>query len=192
MTRAGEQQSTDNHGRKQNHYPMTDADDYNTEQDSSSADAGNDKADNTGRAELTLFIDSRCPLCAAEVEQLQSLDTAGRLRFVDIHHADFAADWPHIDADEADRRLHAQRDDGSMLYGLDVSAEAWSMVGKHRWLRLLRLPVIRLASDLAYRVFARYRYAISYLLTGQARCDVCRMTAGDAGNAREQAGRCDR
>ncbi len=171
---------------------MTDADYYTTSPDSSRDDAGTDDAVNKERAELTLFIDSHCPLCAAEVEQLQSLDTAGRLRFVDIHHADFAADWPHIDADEADRRLHAQRDDGSMLYGLDVSAEAWSMVGKHRWLRLLRLPVIRVLSDLAYRVFARYRYAISYLLTGQARCDTCRIPAGDAGNARKQAGGCDR
>ena len=123
---------------------------------------------------LTMFYDSYCPLCAAEVEQLQSLDQQDRLQFVDIHGERFNSDWPHIDADAANRVLHAQREDGSMLYGLDVSAEVWSMVGRHRWLKLLRLPVIRWFADIAYRLFARYRYTISFLLTGQRRCNVCK------------------
>lgn len=122
---------------------------------------------------LTMFYDSLCPLCVAEVHQLQDLDNHNSLQFVDIHRQDFRDEWPHIDPVKADRVLHAQRADGSMVYGLDVSAEAWALVGKHRWLKLLRLPVIRWFSDLGYKVFARHRYAISYLLTGQRRCDVC-------------------
>jgi len=132
-----------------------------------------------------MFYDSWCPLCAAEVRQLQALDVNGDLQFVDIHGADFRTDWPHIDPERANRILHAQRDDGTMLYGLDVSAAAWATVGRHRWLKLLRLPVIRWFADMGYRLFARYRYSISFLLTGQRRCDACdpdnRASCGEAG-----------
>ena len=125
-----------------------------------------------------MFYDSYCPLCVAEVAQLQALDTDNNLQFVDIHAEDFSRNWPQIDPDSADRVLHAQRADGSMLYGLDVSAEVWATVGRHRWLKLLRLPVIRWVTDFGYWLFARYRYPISYLLTGQRRCGPCAADGG--------------
>ena len=120
-----------------------------------------------------MFYDSYCPLCVAEVAQLQKLDERRHLTFVDIHTEEFSRNWPHIDPEAADRKLHAQCEDGSMLYGLDVSAEVWATVGRHRWLKLLRLPVVRWFADVAYWLFARYRYSISYLLTGQRRCESC-------------------
>jgi predicted DCC family thiol-disulfide oxidoreductase YuxK len=131
---------------------------------------------------LTMFYDSFCPLCVAEVEQLRNLDQQGDLRFVDIHAEDFSRRWPHIDPLAANRVLHAQRADGSLLFGLDVSAEVWATVGKHRWLRLLRLPVVRWFADLGYRLFARYRYSISYLLTGKRRCDACSLERAGCGS----------
>jgi predicted DCC family thiol-disulfide oxidoreductase YuxK len=129
---------------------------------------------------LTMFYDSLCPLCVAEVQQLKDLDKHGALLFVDIHREDFRTRWPGIDPVRADRILHAQRADGSMVYGLDVSAEAWALVGRHRWLKLLRLPVVRWFSDLAYSVLARHRYTISFLLTGQRRCTVCKPSGDSA------------
>jgi len=132
---------------------------------------------------LTLFYDSFCPLCVSEVDQLRTLDQQGAMAFVDIHEEGFRKDWPHIDPDAANRILHAQWDDGTMLYGLDVSAQAWSLVGRHRWLKLLRLPVARWFADLGYRIFARHRYFISYLLTGQRRCERC--VIGDSRPDRE-------
>src|SRR5210317_1540292 len=121
-----------------------------------------------------MFYDSYCPLCVAEIKELRALDRQQALVFIDIHSEGFKQSWPHIDPLEANRVLHAQREDGSMVYGLDVSVEAWGMVGKHRWLKLLRLPVIRWFSNLGYRMFARYRYTISFLLTGQRRCETCK------------------
>ena len=142
---------------------------------------------------LTMFYDSLCPLCVAEVQQLQALDKHSALQFVDIYGENFRDQWPHIDPVKADKILHAQRADGSMVYGLDVSAEAWALVGKHRWLKLLRLPVIRWISDLAYKVFARHRYTISYLLTGQRRCAVCERSTSSGVCKIEPVGtsRCD-
>ena len=122
---------------------------------------------------LTLFFDSTCPLCAAEMRQLRSLDTAGRLCFADIYAEDFATCYPHIDVAAADRYLHGEYADGSMIYGLDVTCGAWRAVDRKRWLLILRWPIIRWFADIAYRLFARNRYTISYLLTGQKRCERC-------------------
>lgn len=122
---------------------------------------------------LTVFFDSFCPLCVSEVKQLARLDKKSLLVFEDIHAEDFEHRFPEIDRHKADRVLHGRYEDGKMIYGLDVTAQAWRLVGRHRWLAVLRWPVVRFFADLAYRFFARYRYGISYVLTGERRCISC-------------------
>ena len=63
-----------------------------------------------------------------------------------------------------------------------MHAQILSIV-KKKWLMLLRLPVVRWFSDIGYLVFARYRYDISYLLTGQRRCEPCAKQVCDRGEA---------
>lgn len=121
--------------------------------------------------QLTLFYDSRCPLCLAEMRQLQAYDETGRLHFIDLNTDDFRQRYPHIDPDQANRILHGELDNGEILVGLDVTYRAWSLVGKHKWLAMLRWPIIRYLADGVYLIFARYRYGISLLLTGQSRCN---------------------
>ena len=128
---------------------------------------------------LTIFYDGRCPLCLAEMRQLQAANTAGLLRFEDLHAQDFAQRYPHIDPQRADRILHGQLESGEVLLGLDVTWQAWSRVGKHRWLAVLRWPLLRPIADVAYRLFARYRHSISYLLTGKPRCETCTLNKDD-------------
>ena len=67
--------------------------------------------------------------------------------------------------------LHGQWADGTLIYGLDVTAQAWALGGRHQWLKLLRLPLVRWFADLGYLFFARYRRQISRLLTVSSRCD---------------------
>ena len=122
---------------------------------------------------LTLFYDSYCPLCVSEMELLRKLDVNSRLRFEDIHAPDFPQRYPHIDPASANSVLHAEYDDGSMIFGLDVTHQAWATVNHKSWLVILRWPLIRWFADLGYRIFARHRYSISYLLTGTRRCDLC-------------------
>ena len=113
---------------------------------------------------LTIFYDSHCPLCSAEINQLRLLDDRGRLVFEDLHAPDFMRRFPYIDPVNANRILHGQLEDGRMLYGLDVTCRAWAAVGKHRWLAVLRWPVIRWIADLVYLFFARHRNTISKLV----------------------------
>lgn len=116
---------------------------------------------------LTIFYDGFCPLCSAEIKQLHAYDFNERLSFEDIHAPDFVQRFPYIDQVKANRILHGQLSNGTMIYGLDVTYQAWRSVGKHRWLAVLRWPVIRWFADLAYLFFARYRNTISKLFAGK-------------------------
>lgn len=123
--------------------------------------------------DLTIFYDGGCPLCVAEMQHLHRLDLQSKLGFENIYAKDFTVRFPHIDQQQADRRLHGQAADGTMLFGLDVTYQAWALVGKRQWVAVLRWPVVKQLADIGYLFFARYRYSISRLVTGQSRCESC-------------------
>jgi predicted DCC family thiol-disulfide oxidoreductase YuxK len=123
--------------------------------------------------DLTIFYDGGCPLCAAEMRHLNSLDSARKIAYEDIYAADFIARFPQIDQQEADRILHGQLANGELIYGLDVTYQAWVLVGKRKWVAILRWPIIKPIADVIYLLFARHRNRISKLLTGQSRCEAC-------------------
>lgn len=124
---------------------------------------------------LTIFYDSTCPLCMAEMRELRRLDVAKRLCLEDLFAGDFSDRYPHIDRQRAIAVLHGQLDSGEVLLGLDCTRLAWALVGKKKWLAVLRWPVIKPLADWAYLLFARHRARISRLLTGQATCEPCGM-----------------
>ncbi|WP_269533672.1 thiol-disulfide oxidoreductase DCC family protein [Chitinimonas sp. BJYL2] len=122
---------------------------------------------------LTLFYDSLCPLCDAEMTRLRRADRLGRLAFIDMQAAGFdAADygttWAAMDAE-----LHGLRDDGRMLIGIDCIAAAYTAVGKAWLVWPLRLPFARPAWQAAYRWFARNRYRASRWLGYRCPDGVC-------------------
>lgn len=127
---------------------------------------------------LTLFYDSYCPLCATEMKMLEELDVNKSLILEDIHSEGFEMRFPSIDPEAADRILHGQLEDGSLIYGLDVTHQAWRAVGKKPWLAILRWPLIRWFADIGYLIFAKNRYSISWLLTGKKRCGPCKKESG--------------
>ena len=122
---------------------------------------------------LTIFYDSHCPLCNAEINQLKALDHNKKILFEDINALDFINRYPFIDKINANKLLHGQLSNGAMIYGLDVTCMAWKTVGKHRWLAILRWPVIRWFADLGYLFFARYRNNISALLMRRDKSPDC-------------------
>lgn len=121
--------------------------------------------------QLTVFYDGTCPLCVAEMDRLKALNLHKKLAFADIYMPDFATQYPLIDVSAANLILHGQWQDGSMIYGLDVTVAAWQQVGKHQWLKVLRFPIIKPIADWAYLFFAKNRYSISKVILGQSRCN---------------------
>lgn len=128
---------------------------------------------------LTIFYDGACPLCTAEINLLRELDNQKQLKLEDIHACDFRDRFPHIDQIQADKILHGQLQSGEVIKGLDVTCLAWKLVGKHKWIQILRWPVIAFFADLGYLLFARYRRSISSLPftsgkpNDQSRCSTC-------------------
>lgn len=130
---------------------------------------------------LTVFYDGYCPLCVKEMLQLSQHDKHGALCLVDINSDSFSEKFPDINKQKASQVLHGKTREGEVLLGLDTTYRAWSLVNKHGWLRVLRWPVIRVIADFFYLVFARNRYRISFLLTGNARCESCQLASKDDG-----------
>lgn len=119
---------------------------------------------------MIIFYDALCPLCTAEMQYLQKADTQQQIILEDLNAQDFNMRFPQIDKEKAMSLLHAQTDTGEMLYGLDVTYQAWKTVGKHRWLKILRLPGIRFFADAGYTFFAKYRQPISHFLMPNKAC----------------------
>lgn len=124
-------------------------------------------------SELIIFFDGGCPLCVKEMRHLKRLDKEGRIQFENVNEPDFSQRYPQVDVAKANQYLHGQVSSGEMIYGLDVTHEAWSLVGKGWMIAPLRWPVIRWFADKAYLFFARHRNRISKLLTGKERCAQC-------------------
>ena len=114
---------------------------------------------------LTIYYDAHCPLCLAEMQQLKSYDKNESINFVNLHAENFSERHPHINRKKAMKILHGQLHTGELLLGLDVTCKAWNLVGKHKWLVIVRWPVISIFADAAYLFFARYRNRISSLVT---------------------------
>ena len=124
-------------------------------------------------AELKIYYDGGCPLCLSEMKHLLKLDQQKKLVLIDINQQDFEQKYPHINRREADRILHGELADGSIILGLDVTHKAWSLVGKGKWTAIIRLPIIGSVADFAYLQFARHRHFLSRLITGKERCETC-------------------
>jgi predicted DCC family thiol-disulfide oxidoreductase YuxK len=123
--------------------------------------------------ELTIFYDGGCPLCVSEMRHLCRLDIDQKIAVQDIHEKDFSQRFPHVDPVHADLILHGQLANGKMIYALDVTYEAWALVGKRHWVAILRWPLVKQVSHWVYLFFAKHRSRISKILTGSDRCEVC-------------------
>lgn len=111
---------------------------------------------------LTIFYDGQCPLCTKEMAALKLHDEAGNIQLEDIHQTHFSERFPEINFDQAMQILHGYYK-GKIIYGLDVTCRAWRLVNKHRYLQMLRWPVIKPIADRCYLLFAKHRNRLSRL-----------------------------
>lgn len=136
---------------------------------------------------LTIFYDGRCPLCVREMRQLKQRDDANAIQLIDLHSEQFTPFASRINAHAADRILHGLTADNQLLLGLDVTHQAWSLVGRGWMTAPLRWPVIRWFADHGYRFFARHRNRIAYLLTGERECQHCAIGPNSAVSKRKSS-----
>ncbi|CAM4193375.1 thiol-disulfide oxidoreductase DCC family protein [Pseudoalteromonas byunsanensis] len=127
---------------------------------------------------MKIFYDGQCPICVAEMKKLLTFDQHRKIVIVDVHEQNFAAQYPHIDKRKALTILHAEDENGQIFLGLDATYQIWKLVGKYRWLKVLRLYPIRWLADGCYWLFARNRMRLSRMLL-PSRCNNDRCKPND-------------
>lgn len=131
----------------------------------------------TNTPQLTFFYDGQCPLCMKEIRMLNNWNTSASVAFVNLLSAEAMIAFPEVDIDNAQQSLLAFTADGATLRGVDATYAVWAALGKGHWMAPLNWRWLRPITLLAYRLFARYRHQLAFLLTGQKRCASCELPA---------------
>ena len=122
---------------------------------------------------IEVFYDGHCPLCTREIDMLQTLDRGrGRLLCTDISEPGFRADQYGLDQEVMMASIHGRLPDGSLVQGVEVFRLLYSAVGFGPLVALTRLPVVREALDLGYRLFARNRLRLTGRCDDREECEV--------------------
>jgi len=108
---------------------------------------------------LTIYYDSHCPLCKAEMENLMLRNTEGKLVFADIWADGFILPSGYSRQD-LQARIHARQANGTMIHSLEVFRYAYEAVGLAWVMAFIRWPLIGPAMAWFYPVFARHRHCI--------------------------------
>tara|TARA_Y100001968_G_scaffold299668_1_gene310512 strand:- start:582 stop:983 length:402 start_codon:yes stop_codon:yes gene_type:complete len=114
-------------------------------------------------AKLTIFFDGGCPLCKREVDFLESRNKKGHLRFIDIDSVDFSLDLKHgITYKQAMERIHAMKNDGTLIKDIKVFQEAYSLIGLGWIYAPTKIPLLDKLFELIYGVWAKYRLKLTF------------------------------
>ena len=107
---------------------------------------------------LTLYYESACPLCNAEMTNLMLRNTNRLLVFADISASGFNALPEGASMQAMLEIIHARRADGNVIKGVEVFRLAYEAVGLQRVASALRLPVLGWMADRSYPWIARNRH----------------------------------
>jgi len=125
---------------------------------------------------LTIFYDAQCPLCSLEMDKLKSYDDHQLIKLIDLNRPEQVSGYPQINIDKAMDKLHGIYGKTTMLYELDVTYMAWTLVGKKHYVWPLKVPILKQVLRMFYLVFANNRHPISkfcfkYLKIGKIQCN---------------------
>lgn len=106
---------------------------------------------------VEVFYDGDCPLCRREIDMIRRIDKRERVQFTDIAAAEFdPADYGKTMATLM-AEIHGRLPTGEWIIGVEVFRKLYGAVGFVWLVPASRLPGVRHALDLGYRVFAKQR-----------------------------------
>ena len=109
-----------------------------------------------------LLYDGACPFCRREVRWLQRLDGHNHLAFEDVSSPEFEAERYRASREELLSVIHGVFPDGRIVRKLEVFRQD-RVVGMRWLLAPTGWPVLRLAFEGLYTLFARYRMPLGRL-----------------------------
>tara|TARA_Y100001970_G_C14258319_1_gene877344 strand:- start:2050 stop:2448 length:399 start_codon:yes stop_codon:yes gene_type:complete len=127
------------------------------------------------RYKLTFLYDGDCPLCRRETNFIKRKDFNKTILFVDITSKDFIPEkFQNISYLEAMNNLHGILDNGKVIKGLDVLANAYELVGLGWIYSPLRIPLFSNLLRFIYKYWAKNRLSITGRSNSEILCsDKC-------------------
>ena len=106
---------------------------------------------------LTFLYDGDCPLCLRETNFLKKKDTKKVINFVDISINYIPEDFKNISYKQAMTNLHGILSNGEIIFGVEVLAYSYELVGLG-WIYFpTKLPIISDFIRFLYKYWAKYR-----------------------------------
>ena len=110
---------------------------------------------------LTFLYDGACPLCLRETNFLKFKDTNNYINFVDISENYNPENFKNISYKQAMANLHGILDSGEIIFGVDVLAYSYELVGLG-WIYFpTRLPILSYLIRFLYKYWAKYRLKLT-------------------------------
>ena len=106
---------------------------------------------------LTFLYDGACPLCLKETKFLKNKDVSKFINFVDISINYIPENFKNISYSEAMSNLHGILSSGEIIYGVDVLAYSYELVGLGWIYYPTKLPIISNLIRFLYKYWAKYR-----------------------------------
>ena len=112
-------------------------------------------------SKLTFLYDGACPLCLRETNFLKTKDSKKVINFVDISVDYIPQNYKGISYEEAMANLHGILGNGEIIFGVDVLAYSYELVGLG-WIYFpAKIPIISNFIRYLYKYWAKYRLQIT-------------------------------
>ena len=113
------------------------------------------------KSKLIFLYDGACPLCLRETNFLKGKDTNNLINFVDISENYNPANFKNISYKQAMANLHGILDGGEIIFGVDVLAYSYELVGLG-WIYFpTKLPILSNFIRFLYKNWAKYRLKLT-------------------------------
>ena len=122
-------------------------------------------------SKLTFLYDGGCPLCLRETNFLKKKDTKKLINFVDISNNYFPENFKNISYKQAMDNLHGILGSGEIIFGVDVLAYSYELVGLG-WIYFpTKLPILSNFIRFLYKYWAKYRLKLTGRDNLQKKCE---------------------
>jgi len=107
---------------------------------------------------IKVFYDSKCSLCSKEINYYRSIAPIGVFDWKDIHIRNHEFINTGINISDALKILHVI-DNNKLYLGVDAFIIIWNNLAYWKYLaRLVSIPIIRQIANIAYKLFANWRF----------------------------------
>ena len=107
---------------------------------------------------LQVYYDGLCKVCSFEIEHYKKQKGAEKIDFVDITKPNFNASAEGLDPHLVHKYLHAKKEDGHIVSGVETFRLIWQKLPKYNWaFEASNNSLVKSGLNFGYHFFVRVR-----------------------------------